>query len=133
MLQVLRAILDDRKDTETKVYVISANKAEQDILCREELESLVLKHGSRLSSYYVLSSTETLTPEWTQGRGRINEEMLRRYLPPPPCQSFQDGENHDEVDESKMILSCGPPGMIESLKNELGRIGWDLQRDLVVF
>ncbi|KAI0086010.1 hypothetical protein BDY19DRAFT_895569 [Irpex rosettiformis] len=129
ILQVLRAILHDDGDAETKIYLISANKTEEDILCREEIEALVTKNGLRLSVYYVLSSTETLTEVWTQGRGRVDEEVLRRYLPDPPGERTGD----DSVNGGKMILSCGPPGMIEHLRNSLRQIGWDVERDLVVF
>ena len=39
MLQVIRAILKNPRDT-TKLYLIFANQTEEDILLRQELESL---------------------------------------------------------------------------------------------
>lgn len=84
---------------------------------------LLSLHSSRLRIFYVLSSFETLTEKWLHGRGRISEQILRDHLPSPPSQD----------DRGKMVLSCGPPGMIDSLKQGLSNVGWRVERDFVVF
>ena len=125
ILQVLRSIIHDPSDN-TQLYLISANKTEYDILCREEIDDLHALHSCRLRVFYVLSSTDSLTSAWKQGRGRMTESMIQDYLPAPPCAG-------DDIGGGKMILSCGPPGMIEALKAGLANCGWDIERDLVVF
>lgn len=125
ILQVLRSIIHDTSDT-TQLYFISANKTEHDILCREEIDDLLALHPHRLRVYYVLSSVESVTSGWAHGLGRVTEKVMRSHLPAPP--TALDGR-----EGGKMILSCGPPGMIDSLKTGLANCGWDVKRDLVVF
>lgn len=126
ILQVLRSVILDTTDT-TQLYLISANKTEHDILCREEIDDFLALHPSRFRVYYICSSMDTLTSSWTYGRGRLTEQTLREYLPAPP--SFME----EGVESGKMVLSCGPPGMIDALKTGLARCGWNVDRDLVVF
>jgi len=117
ILQVLRSILHDPSDTETRIWLLDANRTEADILCRAELNELQARHSMR----FVLNHTLTSPPlDWSQGRGRITYEMLVAHLPPPS----PDG----------MVLACGPLGMItDMLKPGLQRCGWDLNTSLVVF
>ena len=135
ILQVMRAILRDDEDGETKIYLIYANKTEQDILCRQEIDNFVTKNRHRLSVYYILSSTATLTEGWTQGRGHVDEGTLRRYLPDPSHEGRNAGsiEGCGLEDKGQMILGCGPSSMIDSMKVALNSIGWDVERDVVVF
>lgn len=117
---MLRSVLHDVADTTTRLWVISANKTEYDILCREELDQLFVSHGSsgRFHVHYTLSSSAP--PAWAYSMGRITEDMLREHLPTPG--------------EDKMVLACGPPNMIElTLKSGLQKCGWDVQEQLVVF
>jgi nitrate reductase (NAD(P)H) len=128
IIQVLRAIIQDNDDTQTKIYLISANKTEEDILCRSEIDALAAANGSRISVFYVLSSVQTVADSWQQGRGRVNEMILRRYLPKPPEAGTETADSKES-----MVLCCGPLGMVESVKQGLSSIGWDVKRDLVVF
>ncbi|KAL4079389.1 hypothetical protein J3A83DRAFT_4409606 [Scleroderma citrinum] len=118
ILQVLRSIFLDALDTETKVWVISANKTEQDILCRDELDALYAQHGPhRLKLHYVLSNASA---GWTGSTGRINNNMLKAEM---PCPS-----------EQGIILVCGPEPMINfTVKPGLQAAGWDVEKYLVVF
>ncbi|KIJ61879.1 hypothetical protein HYDPIDRAFT_95803 [Hydnomerulius pinastri MD-312] len=118
ILQVLRSILHDDSDTETKVWLISANKTEDDILCRHELDSLVAKHGpDRFKLHYVLSKASEV---WTFSRGRINEKLIAEHMPQPS--------------EHGLILTCGPEAMIsQAVKPGLQCVGWEIDKSLVVF
>jgi len=118
ILQVLRGIFLDSLDTETKVWVISANKTEEDILCRDELDTLYAQHGPhRMKLHYVLG---TAPPGWTGSIGRIDNEMLETEMPSPS--------------EQGIILVCGPEPMINyAVKPGLKAVGWDLEKHLVVF
>ena len=117
-MQVLRGIFLDTLDTETKVWVISANKTEQDILCRDELDALYAQHGpDRLKLHYVLGEA---SPGWTGSIGRIENDMIRERM---PCPS-----------EQGIILVCGPEPMIKyAVKPGLQAAGWDIDKYLVVF
>lgn len=53
MLQVIKAILKNPRDV-TKVSLVFANVTEEDILCREELDSLA--KDPRFNVYYVLNN-----------------------------------------------------------------------------
>ena len=118
ILQVLRSVLHDHADTTTKLWLISANKTEFDILFREEIDRLCAQHSSRFHVHYVVSSHPP--SDWPYDVGRVSEVMLRDHLPLPG--------------KGGMILACGPQGMIDlALKPGLRECGWDIQRDLVTF
>jgi nitrate reductase (NAD(P)H) len=118
ILQVLRAVLNDKEDKETRLWLLDTNKTEQDILCREELESLSQLHKE---DRFVLHHTLGKAPQtWTFSTGRISDQMLAAHLP-PPC-------------DDSLILSCGPDPMIKlTVKPGLERLGWNVGRSLVVF
>ena len=93
MLQVIRAILKDPNDT-TEVWLIFANQTEEDILLRQELESISSK---RFHLHYTLDRPPKCG--WNYSTGFINTEMCRNHLPPAGTDS--------------MIFCCGPPPMIK--------------------
>lgn len=92
MLQVIRAILKDPSD-KTEMWLIFANKVEDDILLRKELESL---QSNRFHLHYTLDSPPD---NWNYSKGFINTAMCRDHLPPPG--------------DDAMIFVCGPPPMIK--------------------
>ncbi|TFK51423.1 hypothetical protein OE88DRAFT_1545674 [Heliocybe sulcata] len=118
ILQVLRRVLHDKTDKTTQLWLLSANKTEADILCREELDALHAAHGTdRFRLHYTLGHVPS---KWKYGIGRINEAMISQHMPGPS----DDG----------LILVCGPDGMIsQTVKPSLRRLGWDIERSLVVF
>ena len=119
ILQVLRGVLDDEGD-ETRLWLLVANKTETDILCREELDCMAQLHSNiskpRLYVHHTLGRPST---GWSFSTGRINDDMLRRHLPPPS--------------EDAMVLVCGPDGLVKTVRTGLERIGWDTHRSLVIF
>ncbi|KIJ15906.1 nitrate reductase [Paxillus involutus ATCC 200175] len=118
VLQVLRSVLDDNSDTTTKLWMLNANRTEEDILCRSELDKLFAVHGpDRFKLHYILSKA----PEtWTSSVGRINEKLIVDHLPQPS--------------EHGLILVCGPDAMIShAIKPGLRNVGWDINEFLVVF
>ena len=114
---MLRSILQNT-EVETRVWLISANKTEKDILCREELDALSVTHGrERFKLHYTLS----IAPEgWPYSVGRLNDVLLAEHMPEP--------SGHG------LILACGPDAMISHVvKPGLQNMGWDLEKSLVVF
>lgn len=92
VLQVMRAILRDPDDT-TEMFLIYANQTEEDILLREELESIP---KARLHIWYTLDRPPI---NWAHGTGFISTQMCRDHLP--------------ESGEGTYVFCCGPPPMIK--------------------
>jgi len=119
ILQVLRGILDDAEDVETRVWLLDGNRTGADILCRDDLDAYLGAHAER----YKLHHTLSLPPDdWPThySRGRIDLEMMRAHLPPPG-------------DES-VVLLCGPDTLLDlTVKPGLAALGWDLASQVVCF
>lgn len=99
--------------------MISANKTEQDILCREELDFLLATHGrERFKLHYTLSVAPA--KKWPYSVGRLSGVLLAEHMPRPS--------------DLGLILACGPDAMIShSIKPGLQDMGWDIEKSLVVF
>jgi nitrate reductase (NAD(P)H) len=95
MFQLLKAILTDPDDN-TKIALLYSNHTEDDILLRKDLDELAEKHKDQFKVWYTVSNP----PEnWKYSVGRINDNMIRKYLYPSSSESI--------------ALICGPPAMIE--------------------
>jgi nitrate reductase (NAD(P)H) len=118
ILQVLRGVIHDPLDVDTKLYVVNANKTEADILMRTELEELQKLIGEdRFRHHLVLSKGPE---DWPFAKGRINKAMLEEVLPPPG--------------DDTLILFCGPEPLVEQiLKPSMVELGYDVPSQLVVF
>lgn len=103
ILQVLRGIFEDPSDTTTKAWVLDINREFEDILCREELDSLLARYPSRLSLRYSLTG-KNVPVDWSHSVGRVNDEMLKSHLP--------------GVSKEGVICLCGPPPMEKSVTGE---------------
>ena len=103
MISIIRWILAQSLPVE--LFLVFANKAEADIIFREEWDEDVREHAS-FHCYHVLEQPPV---GWPQGTGRITEVMLREHLPPP---------GPDTV-----IFLCGPPPMTDALETTLKTIG----------
>lgn len=119
IFQVLRAVILDKSDTETKLWLINANKTEADILLRAEIERLCSMVGAaRVRQHLVLSKA---TEGWPHGKGRITVDTLKQHLPPA---------NTDDT----IVLVCGPDPMIKNIVEPgLEQLGFDLENDVVIF
>ena len=103
MISIIRWILAQSLPVE--LFLVFANKAEADIIFREEWDEDAREHAS-FHCYHVL---EQPPAGWSQGTGRITEDMLRVHLPPP---------GPDTV-----IFLCGPPPMTDAVEATLKAIG----------
>jgi len=119
---VLCSILQNSED-KTRVWLISANTTEQDILCRKKLDSFFKTHGGdrgRFKLHYTVSVAPDNLKKWPYSVGRITNELLAGHMPQPSA----DG----------LILACGPDAMIsKTVKPGLEKMGWDIEKFLVVF
>ncbi|RSL39859.1 NADH-cytochrome b5 reductase 1 [Fusarium sp. AF-6] len=111
MLQVIRAIIRGRAaGDKTEVDLIFANVSPQDILLKEDLDSLAAQDAG-IRIHYVLDKP----PEgWTGGVGYVTADMITKWLPKP-------------ADDVKILL-CGPPPMISGLKKAAESLGFKKAR-----
>ncbi|KAF5373120.1 hypothetical protein D9758_001489 [Tetrapyrgos nigripes] len=121
ILQVLTSVLNGLSaGAEICVWLIYANRTEEDILCRQQLESFLEQAPKQFRLFHTLSTVAGISKDWGYGKGKIDEIMLRKHLPAPSTNGI--------------ILACGPDAMIsKTLKPCLQKIGWDVGSALVVF
>lgn len=96
MLQVISEITTTPEDL-TRISMIYLNETENDILLKEELDTLNEKYPY-FDIHYVLNKP---SGDWKGDVGLITKEMVQKYLPKPS-------------DDSR-ILICGPPGLKKSM------------------
>lgn len=106
MYQLIRAICEDETDT-TEISLVYANRTEEDILLREELERFARRYPKNLKIWYMLDQP----PEkWKYGKGYVTSQVMTERLPAPSV-------------DTKIML-CGPPGMINASKKALCSLGF---------
>lgn len=114
--QVVQAILKDEEDL-TEMYVVYANKTEDDILLREDLDVWAKKY-ERFKVWYVVQ--ESKREGWEYSVGFITESMLKKHVP--------------EASVDTLALACGPPPMIQfGVKFNLEKLGYDIKNNLLLF
>ncbi|BGP28285.1 hypothetical protein JCM10296v2_000017 [Rhodotorula toruloides] len=93
---IARILLAAKDDTQLRV--VDANKFEDDILLRAELDRFEkeAKEG-QLRITHVLS--HPASDQWTGRRGHVDADLLRNALFPP--------------DKDSVVFLCGPPAMIQ--------------------
>jgi len=111
MLQIIRAINRYRPQGDTtKIDLIFANVNPDDILLKDQLDSLD-KEDPNFSVYYVLNNP----PEaWNGGVGFVTADMIKAKLPAPA--------------PDMKILICGPPPMVSALKKATESLGYQKAR-----
>ncbi|KAE8725037.1 Nitrate reductase [Hibiscus syriacus] len=114
--QVIQAILKDPKD-ETEMCVVYANRTEDDILLKDELDGWAKKHD-RLKVWYVVQ--ESVREGWEYSLGFVTENILRDHIP--------------EGSEDTLALACGPPPMIQfAVQPNLEKMNYDVKDSLLIF
>ncbi|KAL6184857.1 hypothetical protein ACLB2K_046257 [Fragaria x ananassa] len=113
--QVAQAILKDPED-ETEMHIVYANRTEEDILLREELDSWAKEH-ERFHVWYVVENGKE---GWEYSTGFISESILREHVP--------DGS------DGSLALACGPPPMIQfAVQPNLEKMNYDVKNSLLIF
>ena len=108
MYQLIRTICEDPSDN-TQISLLYANKTENDILLRTELDTFAQKCPEKLQVRYVLSHADE---KWTGYKGFINGDVIERYIAPAA--------------EENRVLLCGPPPMLAAMKKVLQGMGWTM-------
>jgi len=119
VFQVLRAVLRDGDDP-TICLVLDGNRAEADILCRDEMDALVAGQEHRCRLLYALSRPEA---HWTGLRGRMDKDLFEREV--GRCRNRENGGED-------LVLVCGPEEMEKSVRTIFGGMGWT-DDDLLFF
>jgi len=107
MYQLIREICRKYPKDQTKCSLIFANKTEEDILLRDQLEEATKDYSSIFRLFYTLDRPG---PKWTQGSGFVSADMIRTHLPPPS--------------DDCLILICGPPPMVNFMQRHMDTLGY---------
>jgi NAD(P)H-flavin reductase len=96
MYQIIREVVKNVEDG-TKIKLLFANRTEEDILLKSELDSMV---GDNLEIHYLLSQpkTEVYT------KGRINQDLIKEFA---------------YANSDSMMLLCGPDAFCDLAKEIL--------------
>lgn len=94
---VIKAALADAS-SDVEIRLLFANQTEDEILLREELESLASAHPHRLTLKHILSQPHD---GWAGEKGRINQDLMDAFMFPAGPLS--------------LALTCGPPGLIDQV------------------
>ncbi|RHZ44659.1 hypothetical protein Glove_714g19 [Diversispora epigaea] len=111
MLQIIRAICKNPRD-KTKVNLIFANVTENDILLKDELDTLAAQHDN-FNVYYTLDKP---LRNWVGGTGFITPEVIQKYCPKP-------------ANDIKILL-CGPLPMVNAMAKNCELLGYEKARSL---
>jgi ferredoxin-NADP reductase/nitrite reductase/ring-hydroxylating ferredoxin subunit len=95
------------KKLPTKIVMFDSNRNEQNILYKEEFDRWA-EQNKNFQAIYTITDEEKneSSKEWQGERGRINKEMVEKYL------------NKERLDTS-MFYICGPPGMLNAMQDLL--------------
>lgn len=108
ILQVFRAVMSD-PDDHTPCVILNGNRSEYDILCKAELDAL----SAMKKTGKVLHTLSQPAQDWGGLRGRVDEGMLREYVP--------RGNDSDKP----LVMVCGPEGFESSMKRVLRDGEWE--------
>lgn len=127
VFQVLRAVARDPQDP-TRCLLLDGNRAEDDILCRAELDALVAESAGRCALVHSLTRPSA---SWTGRKGRMDRPFFEREVgrPRPPPSPPLDGDG----DGGDVVLVCGPESMERSVREIFTReLGWR-EEDMIFF
>jgi len=116
MYQVLKAVLQNPLDT-VKVHMIYANRTEEDILLKDNLDALSREHPDRFSLHYMLSRPRQ-PDSWTGLKGHINNDIVQSLIPRAAVHQY--------------AMICGPPGFLTSSTAALVAHGYSLENDTII-
>jgi len=85
--------------------LVYGNRIEEQIVCREELETLAREHGTRV--IYVLSEPPK---GWTGETGLVDAALISRLFAAPETRRW-------------LFVLCGPPPMMETVEDALIAMG----------
>ncbi|EFQ27580.1 hypothetical protein CGRA01v4_03058 [Colletotrichum graminicola] len=118
IFQVLRAVMKDAADP-TRCLLLYGNRAEDDILCRGELDAMAAANPDRCRLLYSLTKPDA---SWTGFVGRMDGKFFVDKV----------GTYPNEAGGDELVLVCGPEAFEACVRTTLGGLGWK-DNDLVFF
>ncbi|KAJ4818314.1 Nitrate reductase [Rhynchospora pubera] len=79
--QVIQAILCDQPHDTTEMHVVYANRTEDDILLREDLDKWARMYPKQLKVWYVVNEVKHPEIGWKYDVGHVNEDILKTHVP----------------------------------------------------
>jgi nitrate reductase (NAD(P)H) len=120
MYQVIQAVLRDQPEDETEMHLVYANRTEDDILLRDELDRWAAEYPDRLKVWYVIDQVKRPEDGWKFSVGFVSEDILRAHVP----------EGADDT----LALACGPPPMIKfAISPNLEKMKYDMANSFISF
>jgi nitrate reductase (NAD(P)H) len=120
MYQVIQAVLRDQPEDRTEMHLVYANRTEDDILLRDELDRCAAEYPARLKVWYVVDQVKRPEEGWKYSVGFVTEDVLREHVP--------------EGGDDTLALACGPPPMIQfAVSPNLEKMKYDMANSFVVF
>jgi nitrate reductase (NAD(P)H) len=110
--------LRDAEDP-TECLVLNGNRAEEDILCKAELDALAEANPGRCRIIHALTKPPS---SWTGVTGRLSQALYEKEVGRPA--------SNDTGDE--LVLVCGPGPMEKSAREIFSSMGWK-EDDLIFF
>ncbi|PON24626.1 cytochrome-b5 reductase [Trichoderma gamsii] len=107
MYQLIRAICEDDTDT-TEISLIYANRTEDDILLRKELDTFAKNYPKNLKIWYMLDQPPQ---KWPYGKGFVTQTVMSSKLP--------------KASPDTKVMLCGPPGMVNASQKALVAMGFE--------
>ena len=115
---LIARVLGEEGD-ETQLRVIDANKTEDDILLKEQMDRFQEEYKGYFKITHVLSHP---SEEWKGKRGYIDKDIIRENAFPP------DGG------KESVVFLCGPPSMIQNVAlPALREWGYEEEKDCFGF
>ena len=104
-----RSIVKYATDTksQTKITLLYANGSPDDIVYRQEWKEYEAENP-KFTAIHTITKPSESTSEWKGHRGRIDAEMIRRYIERP---------------DKALYLVCGPPSLVTDLTGVLTEMG----------
>lgn len=114
LMSIIKTVLES--EPLSTLYLLYGNRSEEQIIFREQLEQLSVKHEGQLLVEHVLSQPQNgrSSLKWHGNIGRIDGEMVRKFLI----------QNPKQTREEKFFV-CGPGTMMEVIRKELLAAGVD--------
>lgn len=105
LFQIIKILLDDPADI-AKIYVLSINRYESDILMKAELDQMAKDYPDRIKVTYTLTGDAEFALGYEYGRGDV--ELAKKALPPPSS-------------PDTMVFVCGKDGFVSFWGGPVGR------------
>jgi cytochrome-b5 reductase len=106
MYQIICRVLENSRDQKTRLWLVYGNKAEQDILLKQELDQLQAKYADRLKIKYVLEHPPSNTDQYE--KGYVTDKMIKEMM---------GGDDNNK----RKIFICGPSKMMALVSGERAR------------